>query len=123
MITAALLVLLLAATLHFAIRLEFIRAEAREDLIAAYNAIAGLNEVAKEAHAISQFEHRTAESMLKSSGSFLNEKNPTMRAAKQRGFEVWRNEQVGPMQARLRAGYQKYETNTRRLVQRVQDLM
>lgn len=122
MITTVLAVILLASTLHFAIRLEYLRAEARQDLIAAYNAIAGLNEVAKEAHAISQFEHRTMASLQGSSGSFLNEKNATARYAKYRGFEVWRNSQVGPMQGRLRAGYRKYETNTRRLVQRVQGL-
>lgn len=121
MITTVLLVLLLASTLHFAIRLEYLRAEAREDLITAYNAIAGLHEVAKEAHSISQFEHRTAASM--SGGTpWSKERHPAVAAAKARGFEVWRNEQVGPMQGRLRAGYRKYETNTRRLVQRVQDL-
>lgn len=121
-VTGVIIGLLLAAVIHLALRLEFLRAEAREDLIAAYNAIAGLNEVAKEAYAISQFDHRTMDSLRGSSGSFLNEKNATARYAKYRGFEVWRNSQVDPMQGRLRAGYRKYETNTQHLVQRVQDL-
>lgn len=111
--------------LHMAMQVSRYRHEAREALVQAYNAVAGLSDVAEAAYQIAEFEFRTADSMTGGSGSvpaWFNEKNPAARRAKLRGYEVWRNERIAPLQARLRAGYKTYEKYTRRLVEKVSNL-
>lgn len=110
--------------LHTAMQVSRYRHEAHEALVQAYNAVAGLADVAEAAYKIAEFEFRTADSMTGGGGPkpWFNEKNPAARRAKMRGYEVWRNERIAPLQARLRAGYKAYEKNTRRLVEKVSNL-
>jgi hypothetical protein len=81
----------------------------------AWDAVVALGEVAQAAHELYEIDTRTSVSM--GHGSFANESNASVRRAKMRGYEVWRNSQITPAQNKLRAAYRRYENATRWLIE------
>lgn len=120
MIIAAIIMIIVLVTML----LE--RRKARDASGAALDAVTALADVAKHAHELAEMDIRTAVSMedtfygTQRISSFPNERNPSAQRAKMRGYEVYRNERIGPVQQKLRAAYQRYESATRRLIATVQ---
>ena len=117
MVVPILLTLLLAIFIGSALLYHL---HARATSSAAYNAVVALGDVAKAAHELTELEFRTAVSMedtFYGVKNFAQESNPTMRRAKMRGYEVYRNERIGPAQSKLNAAYKRYEHWTRVLIE------
>ena len=116
MVVPILLTLLLAIFIGSALLYHL---HARATSSAAYNAVVALSDAAKAAHELTELEFRTAVSMedtFYGTKSFAQDSNPTMRRAKMRGYEVYRNERIGPAQSKLNAAYKRYEHWTRVLI-------